>query len=147
MAGKNLTFRNWTNSRWRKILFSFNWRIWVVFHHTRVISFNWLVFDNFQFWVTCPFSKWGFRLHRCWWQKSETKCVGDNFVMLVTNLIHCKITNIKRHQYEAVTNIAVARITNAHYESIFIQFSNFFPQKMTDLQQKYFNKINNSAIG
>ena len=50
LAEKNLTFRNWTNFRWRKFLFSFNWRIWVVYHHTRAISFGWLVFHNFQFW-------------------------------------------------------------------------------------------------
>ena len=25
-----------------------------------------------------------FRLHRCWWQMSETKCVGDKFEMRVT---------------------------------------------------------------
>ena len=28
------------------------------------------------------------RLHRCWRRMLETKCVGDKFEMLVTNLIH-----------------------------------------------------------
>ena len=58
MAGKNLIFRNWTNSRWRKILFSLNWRIWVVFHHTRVIWFSWLIFHNFQFWESQAIWLW-----------------------------------------------------------------------------------------
>ena len=30
------------------------------------------------------------RLHRCWWRMLETKCVGDKFKILVTDLIQWK---------------------------------------------------------
>ena len=33
------------------------------------------------------------RLHRCWWRMLETKCVGDNFEMLVT-VLAVFVTNI-----------------------------------------------------
>ena len=42
------------------------------------------------------------RLHRCWWRMLETKCVGDKFEMLVTDLIHWK-----KHQHnDSATNIS-----------------------------------------
>ena len=58
------------------------------------------------------------RLHRCWWHMLETKCVGDNFEMLLT-VLAIMVTNInylftlalgtnikKIHQHRnSVTNI------------------------------------------
>ena len=48
--------------------------------------------------VTCHMN---FGLHRCWWRMLETKCVGDKFEMLVTDLIHWKKHqhNEKSHQH------------------------------------------------
>ena len=34
-------------------------------------------------------------LHRCWWRMLKTKCVGDNFVMLVT-VLAILVTNIQK---------------------------------------------------
>ena len=51
-------------------------------------------------------------LHRCWWRMLETKCVGDKFEMLVTDLIHWenhqhaeKSWQHNGHQHNDVTNI------------------------------------------
>ena len=33
------------------------------------------------------------RLHRCWWRMLETKCVGDNYKILVT-VLTILVTNI-----------------------------------------------------
>ena len=56
-------------------------------------------------------------------------------------------TSQQKSPTSKVTNIAVARITNTCYESIFIKFSNFFFQKnLPILSQKYSKKINNDAV-
>jgi len=74
-----------------------------------------------------------FRLHRCWWRMLESKCVGDKFVILVTDAGYWwpikyigKITNIAEkvadimillqtseiNHHHKVTNITVTRFLN-----------------------------------
>ena len=55
---------------------------------------------------------WSKELHRCWWRMLETKCVGDNYNMLVTILailitdIHYLFTLAVGNQHRtSVTNI------------------------------------------
>ena len=44
-------------------------------------------------------AKLNFRLHRCWWRILETKCVSENFEMLIIDW--------KRHQ-RSVTNVTLS---------------------------------------
>ena len=46
-------------------------------------------------------------LHRCWWRMLETKCVSDNYKMLVTvmailvtniHYVYIRFTNIHKHR-------------------------------------------------
>ena len=56
------------------------------------IAGNEMIWNDFEkkwFWFLK--SHWESGLHRCWWRMLETKCVGDNFEMLVTVLA---VTNI-----------------------------------------------------
>ena len=45
-------------------------------------------------------------LHHCWWRMLETKCVGDKFEMLVTDLIHWDYhqhnENSRQHNYSVI---------------------------------------------
>ena len=57
------------------------------------------------------------RLHRCWWRMLETKCVGDKFEMLVTDLIHWenhKHNETSHHHNDYATNIWNQSIALSH---------------------------------
>ena len=43
------------------------------------------------------------RLHQCWGLLSETKCVGDNFEILVTVLMFLPLSSIFQHWRRAPT--------------------------------------------
>ena len=43
-------------------------------------------------WFNCKVNVY-YRLHRCWWRMLKTKCVGDNFEILVT-VLAVFVTNI-----------------------------------------------------
>ena len=89
-------------------------------------------------------------LDRCWWRMLETKCVGDNFQMLVTVLVTNILylltlasgTNIQRchqdlnsvpnilkltltvsHNHHNVTNMTVASFTNDWSSSGFLSLT------------------------
>ena len=47
-----------------------------------------------------------FGLNRCWWRMFETKCVGDNFGTLITDLVCWWTIYTKKHQHnEKVSSI------------------------------------------
>ena len=92
-----------------------------------------------------------FRLHRCWWRKLETKCVGDNLRLLVTvlailttnilyvltlasgtNILGChqdlksvannpKLSPTVSHQHHNITNMTVA---SPSWQRYILTFSN-----------------------
>ena len=57
-----------------------------------------------------------FWLHRCWWRMLETKCVGDKFEMLLTDLIHWE----NRQHNEKVANIMIVPPTSqiSHHHKV-----------------------------
>ena len=58
-----------------------------------------------------------FGLHRCWWRMLETKCIGDNFEMLVTVL-----AIFENNRPKDVTNIEILSLTskNCHQDKVTI---------------------------
>jgi len=55
-------------------------------------------------------------LHQCWWRILETKCVGDWFRILVTDLIREKITNLTKK----VVNVMILPLTSeiSHHHKV-----------------------------
>ena len=122
-------WREWINSRMTVPLktISFGTTVWIV----STLTFQ----DSLTKTSRSVQPVW---LHRCWWRMLETRCVGDNFKMLVTVLVISIIsilypltlalgTNIKRchqdlnsvannpklsptvsHQHHNITNMTVA---------------------------------------
>ena len=77
-------------------------------------------------------------LHRCWWRMLETKCAGDKVEMLVTDLIHWKITNITKKvgnimilptsqigHHHKVTNITRSPTSLSPYEHLDFSWIDF----------------------
>ena len=65
-------------------------------------------------------------LHRCWWRMLETKCVGDNFEILVTALA-VFVTNILYHS-------TLASGTNVQKMSPISKFCHQHPKIFTDIK-------------
>ena len=72
------------------------------------LHFIWIIF----IWIEKASRCWWQCWCRCWWRLLKTKCVGDNFKMLLTVLAilvtNCESPTPRCHQHHNVTNMTIA---------------------------------------
>ena len=88
-------------------------------------------------------------LHRCWWQMLETKCVGDNFEMLVTflavfvtNILYLLTydgVNVGHQQPKDVTNIEILSLRSKICHQDKVTNIHLSPTSMQPLNSKTLN--------
>ena len=93
---------------------------------------SWIV--NVVFWVSSDkiILDQSTVLHRCWWRMLETKYVGDNFEMLVTEMLADFVTNI-------LYLLALASGTNIQKMSPISKFCNQHPKIFTNIKSQTSN--------